>query len=278
MNKILKGLAVIVCVLAIFAIFGTVGFAQVNPAEIEIDRIVFSGSSGELTAVPASDTSIQASVTVTNKLTTKKTVLFWAASYTGDALKGVAVDSVELDPGENPVSLSFNIGDGVDKLQAGIWGSAELMAPYINAAVFPSEKSGIEAVYVDGVKYDDFDENTKTYTYFLPVDATKPAYVYATSKNSNKAIEVVQAAKLGESATIKEGTNEYSIKFIAWDTEVGTASDFMKGGILSTEVYAAPSLGIAPPNLTVDANGNALTSDQMFAELQSVPTAFEYAI
>ena len=53
----------------------------------------------------------------------------------------------------------------------------------------------------------------------------------------------------------------------------GTVSNIkMKGSAVtnSSTVYSAPSLGIAPPNLTVDAQGNALSADEKIAAMKAL--------
>lgn len=188
------------------------------PKGISAQKVTFADARGVLTAVPsAPDKEVTVRVTVANNTDEVSAPVVWAASYKNETVNSISTKRVELAVGETKtVELKINTKLGSDDMRAGAWKSYEEMNPYASAASLAQQtrEQGIKAVYVNGSKFEDFDENVYNYTYYVHKLQSAVPYVNVEAKNSAASISVEQAEAIGNSAQISAGGKTYTIKFV----------------------------------------------------------------
>lgn len=189
------------------------------PKGVSAQKVVFSDASGNvLTEVPtAPNTDVTVRMTVANNTDKVSTPVVWAASYKEATVNSIATKRVELAAGETKtVELKINTKLGSDDMRVGAWKSYAEMSPYSSTASLSeqTQEQGIKAIYVNGSKLEEFDESVYSYTYYVHKLQSAVPYVNAVAKNSAATISVVQASKVGESATVTAGDKTYTIKFV----------------------------------------------------------------
>ena len=181
---------------------------------VSLERITFSDANGEIATMPSAGTKITAAATLKNNTDRDIDAVLWVGTYNGNKLVSVSTQKASVGAGASvPVSTEVTVGNGADSINAGVWEDFASMKPYVPSAVFPPAESGIKAVYVNGVKFNAFDETKTEYVcYINKLDARIP-YVNVTGKNTNANISVTQAPAIGGSAVITTPSAEYRIRF-----------------------------------------------------------------
>ncbi len=132
--------------------------------------------------------------------------------------------------GENQKVMISNLSDSLQEVLVMAEDGKDSTRYKIRYARVPSHNANLQKIYINGKEYQDFDQNTLSYTYELPVGTTVVPNVFAVGQLDNQVITTT-FGRVNEATTIKvdaqDGTTSktYTINFpvtLSSNTKLGS--------------------------------------------------------
>ena len=196
--------------------------AAVEEPALAISYTRFADAAGAaLTAMPAMGTDIQATVGVRKSGQTAVNAALYLAQYAEDGRLtaiGADVQNMNLAQDERILSVKSKVAEGTAAMKALLW-DGNNQSPMICTGNFPAAGSGLSAVYIDGVLFDEYNENV--FSYYKRLEGNDMPKVTAVTQDSSISAQVSYTYGELPAAQIKVGSadteNIYTIYFQIYD-------------------------------------------------------------
>ena len=261
--------------------------------------VSFSDSTGVISDLPESESTVTASVTVSNNSSRASSVVLWVGKFVDDVLTDVTYQQQEVAGNAQDVTISASL-DGVKKdlataadgssydrtvLKAFVWTAlvgGKALAP---VASLPSDNLDVVAVKKDGDVWKDFNSATTNYDLTITKTDPIPEFEFIVADNSTK-VEMPDAFVIGSNTvklTSAAGTEkEYTINLIDGFTNDGIFFDDFQSynGVMDAHIWTNASGYLKNMTLVEEDDGNAYvsifgTADQQWPRLDTVVTGLD---
>lgn len=294
-----KYMCLALCLLMALGTMSTTASAASSADALVASYVSFSDSTGVISDLPESESTVTASVTVSNNSSRASSVVLWVGKFVDDVLTDVTYQQQEVAGNAQDVTISASL-DGVKKdlataadgssydrtvLKAFVWTAlvgGKALAP---VASLPSDNLDVVAVKKDGDVWKDFNSATTNYDLTITKTDPIPEFEFIVADNSTK-VEMPDAFVIGSNTvklTSAAGTEkEYTINLIDGFTNDGIFFDDFQSynGVMDAHIWTNASGYLKNMTLVEEDDGNAYvsifgTADQQWPRLDTVVTGLD---
>lgn len=294
-----KYMCLALCLLMALGTMSTTASAASSADALVASYVSFSDSTGVISDLPESESTVTASVTVSNNSSSASSVVLWVGKFVDDVLTDVTYQQQEVAGNAQDVTISASL-DGVKKdlataadgssydrtvLKAFVWTAlvgGKALAP---VASLPSDNLDVVAVKKDGDVWKDFNSATTNYDLTITKTDPIPEFEFIVADNSTK-VEMPDAFVIGSNTvklTSAAGTEkEYTINLIDGFTNDGIFFDDFQSynGVMDAHIWTNASGYLKNMTLVEEDDGNAYvsifgTADQQWPRLDTVVTGLD---
>ncbi len=295
-----KYMCLALCLLLALGTMSTTASAASSADALVASYVSFSDSTGVISDLPENESTITASVTVSNNSSKASSVVLWVGKFVDDVLTDVTYVEHPLAGNEQGAVVTASL-DGIKKdlaaasdgtaydrtvVKAFVWSAmvgGKALAP---VASLPSDNVDVLAVKKDGEIWKDFDPAVTEYDLTLQATDPYPEFEFVLADNSTR-VEMPDAFAFGKN-TVKvisaAGTEkDYTINLIDGSLSEGSLlfDDFESyGGTMDTHIWTNAS-GYLKNMTLVQESGNSYvslfgTSEQQWPRLDKVVSGIDY--
>ena len=293
-----KYMCLALCLLMALGTMSTTASAASSADALVASYVSFSDSTGAISDLPESESTITASVTVSNNSSKASSVVLWVGKFVDDVLTDVTYVEHPLAGNEQGAVVTASL-DGIKKdlataadgtaydrtvVKAFVWSAmvgGKALAP---VASLPSDNVDVLAVKKDGEIWKDFDPAVTEYELTLQATDPYPEFEFVLADNSTR-VEMPDAFAFGKN-TVKvisaAGTEkDYTINLIDGTLSEGSLlfDDFESyGGTLDDHIW---NVYLDNSRLVEELNGNTYlsmfgTSGQLWPRIDKTITGIDY--
>ncbi len=295
-----KYMCLALCLLMALGTMSTTASAASSADALVASYVSFSDSTGVISDLPESESTVTASVAVSNNSSRASSVVLWVGKFVDDVLTDVTYQQQDIAGNAQDVTVSASL-DGVKKdlataadgssydrtvVKAFVWTAlvgGKALAP---VASLPSDNLDVVAVKKDGDVWKDFNSATTNYDLTITKTDPIPEFEFIVADNSTK-VEMPDEFVIGSNTvklTSAAGTEkEYTINLIdGYTTANGIFSDDFESysGAMDAHIWTTASGYLDNMSLIDEGDGNTYvsifgTADQQWPRLDTTLTGLD---